>query len=338
LGQSGPDSKKAAGFFIYASTVIKFVASKNHRPAKQLNQIISLPHSTSHEGRSGIDLLYTQILEQAVKSVYADDKELLSSFRTVVGALLLVFNPLSVEAFSDLLKMSDINTTLRSLHSLLLVPTSNIAPIYIFHKSFPDFLTDSGRCMDHRFFIDPQIHHKEILLSCLALMNKRLEKNICKLDEYVSLSDVGDLLTCRTTYIGAALEYACLFWTNHLVRIPVSGPDVKEVQKSISRFFKKHLLFWIEVLSLMRNLDAGVHALNDIQQWYVLVSYIEHMLESPISHLFLQEFPASGQMTVSASSWNTLMLFPALPPRYTILLSHFHLPHLGSTITMLQSS
>jgi len=285
---------KAAGFFIYAATVVKFVASENHKPAKQLNQIISLPQNTSHEGRSGIDLLYTQVLEQAVKTMHADDEELHSNRRTVVGAILLVLNPLSVKAFSDLLRVSDISTTLRSLHSLLLVPTSNISPIRIFHKSFPDFLTDPGRCMDHRFFIDPPNHHREILLSCLTLMNDRLEKNICKLDDHICLSEVEDLPAYRTAYIGDALEYACSFWTNHLVRSPCSGPDIKKVQKVISRFFEKDLLFWIEILSLMGNPDAGIYALNDIQQWYLLVSWIDHMLENPSSHSFRQEIPASG--------------------------------------------
>jgi hypothetical protein len=56
--------KKAAGFFIYASTVVKFVMlSKNCPPTEQLNQITSLPQSTFHEGRSGIDILYTQVLK-----------------------------------------------------------------------------------------------------------------------------------------------------------------------------------------------------------------------------------------------------------------------------------
>src|SRR5882757_9360036 len=38
---------KAAGFFIYASTVVKFVASENNTPTEQLDQIISLPDSTA---------------------------------------------------------------------------------------------------------------------------------------------------------------------------------------------------------------------------------------------------------------------------------------------------
>ena len=294
--------KKAAGFFIYASTVVKFIMlSKNCPPTEQLNRITLLPQSTFHEGRSGIDILYTQVLKQAIDNVEMGNEELHSHFRTMVGAVVLVFNPLSAKALSDLLRVPDTSTTLCSLHSLLLIPTSKIAPICILHKSFPDFLTDSKRCMDHRFFINPPIHHREILLSCLALMNERLERNICKLDDYISLSDVEDLPACRAAYIGAALEYACCFWTNHLVRIPASGPDVKEVQKAISRFFKRHLLFWIEVLSLMGKLDVSVHALDDVQQWYVLVSCVEHMLENPSSHLFRQELPASGQMIASTS-------------------------------------
>ena len=57
--------KKAAGFFIFASTVVKFVASEYHAPGERLALIISLPQDTSHEGRLGVDMLYTQVLEQA---------------------------------------------------------------------------------------------------------------------------------------------------------------------------------------------------------------------------------------------------------------------------------
>ena len=63
---------KAAGFFIYASTVVRFMASKNRISTEQFDLIISAPRSTAREGR-GIDLLYTQVLEQAVSGVDADD-------------------------------------------------------------------------------------------------------------------------------------------------------------------------------------------------------------------------------------------------------------------------
>jgi hypothetical protein len=265
--------KKAAGFFIYASTVIKFFTSKTHTPAKQLSWITSLPQSTSHEGRSGIDLLYTQVLEQAVDDVEVDDTEPHSCFKTVVGVVLLVFNPLSVRALSDLLRMPDTSTTLRPLHSLLLIPNTTNDPIRIYHKSFPDFLMDPERCKDKRFFVDPSVYHRKILLLCLDLMRERLKRNICNLDDHAVLSKVKDLPIHLKTYIGGALGYACQFWTRHLVQIPSSSHDFGEVHKAIDGFFTTCFLYWIEVLSLTGKLDVGVYALSDVQQWYMLVSY-----------------------------------------------------------------
>ena len=266
--------EKAAGFFIYASTVVKFVGSKYHTPTTQLAQIISLPHDTTHEGRSGIDLLYTQVLEQVIDDMGTDVEEICSHIRTVAGAVLLVLNSLSMKALSDLLGMPNIPTTLRSLHSLLLVPEGTEDPIQPFHKSFPDFLMDSSRCKDERFFVEPAVHHTKVLLSCLNLMGERLKRNICNLDSYAVLSEVMDLPTCKKDHIGEALEYACKFWSKHLLMVPSSSSHVGEVQKAIKEFFTRHLLYWIEVLALTGNLGVGVYALNDVEQWYALVSAV----------------------------------------------------------------
>ena len=224
--------KKSAGLFIYASTVVRFVASPRHLPTKRLTLIISLRQSTTHEGKSGIDLLYTQVLEQAFRDADTDAQELSSRFKLVVGAVLLVFYPLSRKTLSELLNNcgtpSHISNTLRSLHSLLLIPTSEVDPIRTFRKSFPDSLTDPGRCKDERFFVDPRVHHTDILFPFLDLMKKRLRKNICDLEGCPVLNEVEDLPVRRETYyIGSALEYACRFWTRHLVKIPGNGPHVK---------------------------------------------------------------------------------------------------------------
>ena len=125
---------------------------------------------------------------------------------------------------------------------------------------------DLGQCTDPQLLVDPSIYHREILLSCLNVMAGRLKRNICKLDDHVFLSEVKDLSTSRVTYIGDALGYACHFWTKHLVMITSSSPDFEEVHKTIEKFFTSHFLFWIEVLSIMGNLDAGVYTINDINQ------------------------------------------------------------------------
>jgi hypothetical protein len=276
--------RKAAGFFIYASTVVKFVSSPYYPPDERLDIIVSFPQDTSHEGRLGIDLLYTQVLEQAFHDVDPYDHKPYSRFKSVVGAVVLIFYPLSINSLSDLLRNcgtpSRISSSLRTLHSLLLVPDSTEDPVKILHKSFPDFLTDPERCTNHQFFIEPSTYHKEILLSCHNVMKERLKRDICNLGDHVH-SKIQDLPTLRTTHIGSTLKYACQFWTNHLVKVSDISHGVEEVHKAIDDFFTTSFLFWIEVLVLIGNLDIGVYALNDIEKWYTMVSYAE-FLPKPI--------------------------------------------------------
>ena len=267
--------KKAGGLFIYASTVVKFVASEYHLPTERLDLIILRSKGVAHEG--GIDLLYTQILELAFQGADPAEQELYSRFRNVVGAVLLLFYPLSRKALSNLLRNcgtpSHISTTLHFLHSLLNVPDSEDEPIRVFHKSFPDFLTNRTRCKDERFFVNPSVHHEEILFSCLDLMKKCLKKNICDLDDYAILCEIEDLSVRRETCIGSSLDYACRFWTRHLTNVPGQGSHATRVQEAIDEFFAKYVLYWIEVLSVMGHLGVAVYAISNIRRWYISVSY-----------------------------------------------------------------
>jgi len=94
--------KKAAGFFIYASTVVKFVASDNDPPTESLALVTSLPQSTVEEGKSGIDQLYTKVLEQAFCDIRTNSSQRYLRFRAVVGTVVLIFNPLSIKGLSAL--------------------------------------------------------------------------------------------------------------------------------------------------------------------------------------------------------------------------------------------
>ena len=261
--------QKADGSFFYASILVKFVTSEHTTSNNRLSLLIK-GRSKKKRARS-IDTLYVQILEQAFCDARADDK-FPDRFRSVIGALLLTFKPLPMEALSHLLGVSSIRTTLSSLHSILLVPSNDADIILVSQKSFSEFLTDKGRCKNKEFFINPSVHHREILLLCLGLMKKRLKGNICKLDDYTSLGKIEDLPIRRKAQIGDALEYACRFWTKHLVEIPSSDLDVEEIYKAIDEFFTTRLLFWIEALVVTGNLDVATHSINDIRQWYTSVS------------------------------------------------------------------
>ena len=338
--------EKAAGLFIYASTVVKFVASRHHRPKKRLNLLVSFPQNTSHEGESGINSLYTEILRQAYCDLdpndhNPDNQEVYWHFRSVVGVVLLAFNPLSMRGLSSLLHnfdtASDISTALDPFHSLLLVPEVIEDPIRIFHKSFPDFLMDPKRCQDTRFFVDPTVHHTEILLSCLQLMEQRLKKDICGLGD-IPPHEADNLSDCREEHIGDALEYACQFWTKHLLKSPSSGSNAGKIQEKIDKFFTKHLLHWIEVLAIMKNLDASVYSLKNIKQWYTLVSF-RHFIQSKtsIQHLCRGKMYATGQMMANTSSWSTLIQSATHLPKFINLPSFCPLLPLGFTNIMQQT-
>jgi hypothetical protein len=333
--------KKAAGFFIYASTVVKFVTSENDRPAERLALVTSLPESTTEEGKSGVDQLYIRVLEQAFHGISDDNNKRYPHFRAVVGTILLIFNPLSIMGLSELLGHHPLDTcsTIRPLHSLLVVPETTEDPILTIHKSFPDFLTDPEWCKNKHFFVDPMVHHVEILFLCFNLMRARLKKNICNLDDHVVLSGVEDFSACQKDHIGDALEYACCFWAKHLLRTPSSGPHIEEVQKAIDKFFTTFLPYWIEVLALTGNLDVGVYAINDVKQWCTLVSSMQAISQDLCLHsLFRQVFHASGQMTASTSFWRILMPSTTLLPTYTIMLFHSPPSHPGSTSLTVHSS
>jgi hypothetical protein len=126
---------KSSGYFIYASTVIKFVDDNNFRPTERLErlqEVLSLESPFS-----GIDQLYTQILSRV-----PDNLPLLS----ILKAITLFEFELSSIQFEQLLelKAGDVQLTLRNLHSVLNV-SDEYPYIFWYHASFQDFLEDAKR-------------------------------------------------------------------------------------------------------------------------------------------------------------------------------------------------
>jgi hypothetical protein len=126
---------KSSGYFIYASTVIKFVDDNNFRPTKRLDQLQETLSSESPF--SGLDQLYTQILSRV-----PDNLPLLSILKAIT---LFEFELSSIQVEKLLeLEAEDVQLTLRNLHSVLDVPDDG-SYIFRHHASFQDFLQDAKR-------------------------------------------------------------------------------------------------------------------------------------------------------------------------------------------------
>ncbi|KAF9645707.1 hypothetical protein BDM02DRAFT_3065560, partial [Thelephora ganbajun] len=262
--------ERAAGLFVYAVATVQFVDHKNNDHKEQLDRLLRSPESSAREGKTRLkanttlDSLYTSILQEAFGD---DDPEDDPKTRSVLGAVILAANPLSPSTIATLLgfNTNDVSLRLSSIHSLLILQENADSPVRPFHRSFPDFIVDPTRCIIERFRVPPPNHHMELLIGCLDLMNRTLEKNMCKLPNAVTNSQVADLGERTERYISPALQYACKSWHKHLVdEHTVRTPEVASV---FHRLLENKFLFWLEVLSVLGAAREAVDALDLLTKW-----------------------------------------------------------------------
>ena len=191
-----------------------------------------------------------------------DDTEGDHNIRSVLGAVILVANPIYPSTIATLLgfDIGDVLPLLSSVHSLLILQEGINHPVQPFHKSFPDFIINPAHCINERFCVSPPDQHTELLVGCLKLMNRRLEQNTCRLPDGVINSKVNDLRERAEKHIDQSLQYACRSWHKHLI-----GTVAEHMPKAtpiLHQFLGGKLLFWLEVLSILGAVREAVDALE----------------------------------------------------------------------------
>ena len=257
-------TKKSSGWFIFASTLVRFIGSGYHNPGESLRLVLSETSGTTHEGRAGLDSLYIPIFQEAFLGEHTDHATMV---RSVLSAVVLTANPLSTSSIATLIGIShvQVHILLRPFHSILVLSVDSNYPIQPFHKSFANFITDPSRCMDTRFYIPPDHYHTELVLHSIKLMNTSLEKNMCPIPDYVLNSKVEDLPErIESSVIHGALEYACKSWYKHLI---ATNHRAADVASGLHRFLEQKFLFWLGVLSALDAVDEAIHALRTTVKW-----------------------------------------------------------------------
>jgi len=261
--------ERAAGLFVYAVATVKFIDRQNSNPKKRLDLLLQSQNS-AHEGKTKLkpnatlDSLYMTILHEAFGN---DDPEDDSRVCSVLGAVILATNPISPATIALLLGFDtgDVFPLLLSTHSLLVLQEDCNYPVQPFHKSFPDFITDSTRCTNQRFCVSPPNHHMELLIGCLKLMNEELKRNMCKIPDAVMNSEVHDLQERAEQCINPALQYACKSWHKHLVG--TIQAHIFDIVPILHQFLEGKFLFWLEVLSVLGTVREAVNALDAAAKW-----------------------------------------------------------------------
>ncbi|KAK8013501.1 hypothetical protein PG991_009094 [Apiospora marii] len=245
-------AKMAVPLFIFAATVCRFVDDrKGANPQTKLCRVLE-QRTKSQESK--LDATYMPVLEQLlIGRTVREREESLGQFRTIIGSIVVLANPLSAPALSRILNtaLDDVLESLALLHSVLSIPLSSELPIRLLHLSFRDFLLDPEK-QNSQFWIDEKEVHRRLATKCLRVMNSSLRTNICQgRHSEIDSQRINERLQPE-------IQYACRYWVYHLEQSGIIITDDCEVYN----FLKSHLLHWLEALSLMNRASESLRVLT----------------------------------------------------------------------------
>ncbi|CZR65952.1 uncharacterized protein PAC_15852 [Phialocephala subalpina] len=134
--------------------------------------------------------------------------------------------------------------------------------IHFIHQSAKDYLRDNA---EHEIFPNGRAEvHWEIASQSLKVMSVTLQRDIyglqhpgTSIDQFTSPNP--DLLT--------RIEYACVYWIGHSCELDSSSHNWVSLHSGgkIYEFLQKHLLHWLEALSILGKLSEGVQNMKLLQ-------------------------------------------------------------------------
>ncbi|OQV00176.1 WD domain-containing protein isoform 2 [Cladophialophora immunda] len=251
--------QKADGLFIWAATAYRFIHEGRRFADKRLRTVLEDSHVPFAKQLSGI---YTSILRQSIHDSNTEEEEYLyTNLRLILGSIVVLSSPLSATSLSRLLCITDqeIYDILNDLHSILEVPRDQRRPIRLFHLSFREFLLSKDQCTDLNFWVDEKQAHRTLAACCIRLMSTSLKQDIC--GRSAPGFPVTEMQSQVDQYIPAEVQYASLYWVQHLQRYGAQLCDNDDVYQ----FLRKHLLHWLEALSWTGQLSTAVHAIASLE-------------------------------------------------------------------------
>jgi len=249
---------RANGLFIFIKTVVLDLEHCQD-PTEYLRATVQASDGT---GLNPLYGLYSSILTERIPPGNTE-------FLRVVGVLLTTapYRSLCDDAIAALagVRPNLVKKWVDDLSSLLYRDEAAKGGIRVRHLSISDFFFHPECHSEYQVSI--QEANVELSIACVKTMVNHLHFNICKLeDSRLANADVKDLQSRIEQYIPHALQYSCLYWSNHLCFTPDVGDQ--RVWGSLKNFFERmYPLFWVEVLSIMEMVSIGAPSLRRVISW-----------------------------------------------------------------------
>ncbi|KAI0977457.1 vegetative incompatibility protein HET-E-1 [Xylaria arbuscula] len=267
--------KMAVPLFIFAATVCRFIDDDAgwYDPAEQLEKVLAFGNRTDLDK---ISTTYRPILDQLLVGEHDHTKSrVVEEFCEIVGSIVLLAQPQSAQSLAKLLdtRPGTIHARLRSLHSVLNVPSRADMPIRLFHKSFHDFLVDPQRRHNNPFWVDGLKTHRRLAIHCIRVMNETLSADMCQIRWPGTARTSIDPQTISDK-LPPDVQYACQYWVYHVQQ----AGDLIVDNDQVHCFLQHYFLHWLEALSLMEK------ASESLQNIGILQSLLQSEGSSEVSH------------------------------------------------------
>ncbi|KAJ5933485.1 hypothetical protein N7454_005814 [Penicillium verhagenii] len=251
--------------FIFAATICRMLEDRRSDPVEILSDILESP-----ENISKLDKTYLPVLNQLLYNLpnKRQKDQVIKGFQQVVGAVVMLENPLSIESLSKLLNIPErtIQIRLDLLHSVLKVPEDKSLQVRLFHLSFRDFLLDDETPSKTPFWVDSQQMHYELAKACLSVCGHTLRKNICKLStDGTPRSNLNHATIDR--HIPPEVQYGCRYWAHHLGQFLTDSEasprdEAADVVTDALEFLQKHFTHWMEAMSILGLMSEVIGMVN----------------------------------------------------------------------------
>jgi WD40 repeat protein len=247
--------RKAGSTFLWVALVCKRLRQTPRW--KTLSILTELP--------PGLDKLYARMMEEVLQYQDVEDRNFCLQ---ILRSVTLAFRPLSKRELvtgaklpMKLLEHDGLSELIKICGSFIIIRDGFL---YFVHQSAKDYLV--GDRAQKLFPTGFQTHHGLIVSCSLDIMSRTLKRDICNLKHPGSSPRNAEIHPLE------AIKYACSFWLKHLAKYLNDSADGIRYQEYIMdhgiihNFLLKHLLHWIEALSIIGEVDRGILGLRSLER------------------------------------------------------------------------
>jgi hypothetical protein len=242
--------RKADGTFLWVALVFKQIEETNCGADVVLEFVRKMP--------PGLDEMYDQMMRQIIKR--NDDYS--QHCKRVLLTVVNTYRPLWLSELVTLAALPKLaaHRNIVRLCGLLSIREDDKV-VYFVHQSAKDYLIkhEKSEILSEIFPIGRAVGHSTIVSRSIEAMEKTLQRDVYRL-QHPGLP-VAKVTTPHPDPL-APIQYACVYWVDHLCEIKSSHNEVGLYDNgTIDVFLRKHFLHWLEALSLIKGISDGVLAM-----------------------------------------------------------------------------